>query len=133
MKCKEVTSETQAKTKPKRKVYRQHIFKTPKQTLALSYKIPSSIYEKYKNDLSADLAVKKKAHLTVSRSKCHQTNYENFNTGETPNCISNLLVAARQSFECRDFKTLIEILEKSLKIRDVVAKQQVLAYMEGYM
>lgn len=125
----EVKEESSKKIKRRRKGYRQ-IEITTKPKRAFVYKIPKSIYEKYMKEISR--TPNENSRARVKRAKCHQKTYEKFNTsGETPNCLSNLLVAARQAFESRDFKTLIEILDKSLKIRDMILKQQVLAYMEG--
>lgn len=122
------TKRARMKSEGRRKVSQTvRTFRTSPPTIALRYKIPLSIYERYMNEMTSN----PNKIPCIRRLRCHQVTYETFNTTETPNCRANILVAARQAFENRDFKTLTEILEKALKIRDMLLKQQVLAYMDG--
>jgi len=96
--------------------------------LPLEYKLPSTIYENALNKLKEFLI--KDSCDQENRLRCHQNTYNNFNTCEPVDCNANILQAAKQALEDREFRVLYDIISKALNIRDNFLMQQMLEYME---
>lgn len=82
-----------------------------------TYFVPKSVYDAAMDDLQQkDESINKTP--TRITSHCHQKRYRYFNTQESALCHPNILEAARQAFEDRNFRVLYEIIYKGLEIRD---------------
>lgn len=85
-----------------------------------AYKVPLSIYEKALNEIKS----KPEAHTENIRRRCHQTTYKNFNNNAAPLCRANVMEAAKQALEDRNYKELYELMKQALKVRDLFLMQQ---------
>lgn len=91
----------------------------PKQ---FAYKVPQKAYERAISEISATL---NRDQIITARARCHRNAYKSFNCTEAITCPANFLEAAKQSLEDRNFKTLYEIINRALEIRDISLFQQV--------
>lgn len=87
-----------------------------------AYKVPQKIYERAVHEISAAL---NRDQIITARARCHRNTIKSFNCIEGITCPANFLEAAKQSLEDRNFKTLYEIINRALEIRDISLFQQV--------
>lgn len=85
------------------------------------YEIPSSILEKYK----LEVQVPDNVQAEMVRRRCHQQNYEEFQSSEVPCNLANFMTAFKHATEDRNFEVLYELMSKALEIRNGFLLQQI--------
>jgi len=85
-----------------------------------TYFVPKPVYDQAIDD------IQKTSELVNKKDKphCHQKEYRYFNTHQAALNNANILEAARQAFEDRNFRVLYEIIYKGLDKRDFYISTQ---------
>lgn len=117
-----MTKKRKAELKAKLKEKKLRVKENQKKNQKLEvYSIPSTILEKYKQEVFAT----DNNCMSTIRNRCHQQSYEDFSALEVPNNSANFLTAFKHATDDRNYKMLYELLSKALKIRNTFLLQQI--------